>query len=229
MLQTPNQRFNLADAQNRYSKENSFLYMNIILIILGVLIAAIILFVIYRNYKVRSQKKKLSEQRFERIRSLYEKLERGENITPLEVRPFAENLLTRESIFELLREHGRVEIFPNEFNNIIHGAESNLANWLEFPTELDACPDEIEHMKRVTFDYDGNNSFMHYEVFKYRVTEPHWAAKDGWILGVVGPFYDDSKPYDFPHGTFSRIDSTIDKITPEEEAKWVHENIAMRG
>jgi hypothetical protein len=86
----------------------------------------------------------------------------------------------------------------------------------------------MEHVKRVTFDFDRQNNFVHYEVFKCRVNEPHWAAKDGWFLGVVGPYFDDSKPYDFPQATFSRIDSTIDKITPDEEAKWVHENISMR-
>lgn len=113
-------------------------------------------------------------------------------------------------------------------NDIVKGAESNLANWLEFPTELDACPDEMEHIKRVTFDFDGRNNNVHYEVFKYRVNEPHWAAKNGWMLGVVGPFFDDSKPYDHPGATFSRTGSTVDKVSPDEEAKWVHENISMR-
>jgi hypothetical protein len=32
----------------------------------------------------------------------------------------------------------------------------------------------------------------------------------------------------FPQATFSRIGSTLENVTPEEEAKWVHENISMR-
>jgi len=111
---------------------------------------------------------------------------------------------------------------------LVKSAESHLANWLEFPTELDAIPDEMEHIKRVSIDFDGQGNNVHYEVFKYRVNEPHWAAKDGWILGVVGPYFDDSEPYSPAVATFSRVSSTVDKMTPEEEARWVHENISMK-
>ena len=182
----------------------------------------------YKLQKVKSQNRKLNEQRFERIKPLYDKLENEQPITTEEVLPYVKSLLTREAIFQLLRDHDKLDLFPNEYFTIVKGAETNLSNWLEFPTELDACPDEIEHMKRVTFDFDGQNNFVHYEVFKYRINEPHWAAKDGWILGVVGPYFDDSKPYDHPHATFSRVSSTLEKVTPDEEAKWVHENISMR-
>lgn len=127
-----------------------------------------------------------------------------------------------------MTEHNKTNLFPQEYNSLIAEAESNLANWLEFPTEFDAWPNEIEHIKRVIFDFDQQNNFVHYEVFKYRADEPHWAAKNGWILGVVGSYFDDSKPYDFPKATFSRVSSTIDKVTSDEEAKWVHVNISMR-
>ncbi|HAB53405.1 MAG TPA: hypothetical protein DCE80_14740, partial [Ignavibacteriales bacterium] len=155
-------------------------------------------------------------------------LESGQDLTQTDILPFAKNIKTRQLTFQLLNDHNKTDLFPKEFYSIEKAAESYLVNWLEFPTELDACPDEIEHIKRVTFDFDGNNNFVHYEVFKYRVNEPHWAAKDGWILGVVGPYFDDSKPYDFPQATFSRVSSTVDKVSPDEEAKWVHENISMR-
>ena len=202
--------------------------MKVLIITIGIIILAILLFFAFRFFKVKSQNEKLNQQRFERIKPLLDKLESGQNISTAEVLPYAKNLLTRESTFELLKEKNKLDIFPKEYYSIIKGAESNLAIWLEFPTELDACPDEIEHIKRVTIDFDGKGNFVHYEVFKYRVNEPHWAAKDGWILGVVGPYFDDSKPYDFPTATFSRISSTLDKVTPEEEVKWVHENISTR-
>jgi len=202
--------------------------MKIALLVVGLLVLAIAIFVIYRLITVKRQNRKLNEQRFDRISPLYDKLQSGQSITAEEVLPYAQNLLTRESTFHLLSDHDQTSLFPTEYNTLIKGAESNLANWLEFPTELDACPDEIAHIKRVTFDFDGQNNFVHYEVFKYRVNEPHWAAEDGWILGVVGPYFDDSNPYDPPHATFSRVSSTIDKVTPDEEAKWVHENISIK-
>lgn len=189
---------------------------------------AIVIFAVYRLASVKRQNNKLNAKRFDRVKELNDKLESGQELTENDVLSFAKNVLTRQAAFQLLKDHDKTNLFPKEYNNLISGAESNLANWLEFPTELDACPDEIEHIKRVTFDFDGQNNFVHYEVFKYRVNEPHWAAKEGWILGVVGPYFDDSKPYDFPQATFSRVSSTWDKVTPDEEAKWVHENISMR-
>lgn len=202
--------------------------MKIVFTIIGLLVSSIVIFAVYRLVTVKRQNNKLNAERFDRVKELYEKLESGEELTEKDVLPFVENILTRQTTFELLADHGKTNLFPKEYNTLIKGAESNLANWLEFPTELDACPDEIQHIKRVTFDFDGKNNFVHYEVFKYRVNEPHWAAKDGWILGVVGPYFDDSKPYDFPQATFSRVSSTLDKVTTDEEAKWVHDNIANR-
>ena len=202
--------------------------MNIFWIILGALILTVAIFALYRFIKVRIQYKRSQDLRLERVKPLVEKLENNQQLTRDDVRPFAEDLLAREITYEFLKNHKNLDLFPEEFNTIVKGAESHLANWLEFPTELDVCPDEIEHLQRVTIDYDGDDNFVHYEVFRYRTNEPHWAAKDGWILGVVGPYFDDSKPYDFAQSTFSRIISMSENSDPEAEAKWVHQNISMR-
>ena len=136
--------------------------------------------------------------------------------------------MTREATFHLLRDHDLLDIFPKEYLTVEKAGESYLANWLEFPTKLDACPDQIEHIKTVKLDFDDPSDSVHYEVYKYRMHESHSAAKNGWILGVVGPYFDDSEPYDYPDATFSRISSTIDKVSPDEEARWVHDNIANK-
>src|SRR3989339_176391 len=202
--------------------------MKTVFIVVGIIVVIVAIFAVYRLFTVKKQNKKLINERFERVKPLSDKLESGQDLTQTDILPFAKNIKTRQLTFQLLNDHNKTDLFPKEFYSIEKAAESYLVNWLEFPTELDACPDEIQHIKRVTFDFDGNNNFVHYEVFKYRVNEPHWAAKDGWILGVVGPYFDDSKPYDFPQATFSRVSSTVDKVSPDEEAKWVHENISMR-
>ena len=192
------------------------------------IIVFIIAFATFRLFDVKKKKQKLELERSARILPLYNKLATTGDLTAEDVLPFAQNLLTRYDTFLYLKALDELKLFPEEYFTLIKGAESSLAVWLEFPTELDTCPDEIEHIKRVTVDFDGRNNLIHYEVFKYRVNPPHWAAGNGWMLGVVGPFFDDSKPYDFPAATFSRANSTVDKVTPEEEVKWVHENIAMR-
>ncbi|MDR2149204.1 MAG: hypothetical protein LBE91_22415 [Tannerella sp.] len=200
--------------------------MKVVLIISGLIILAVAIFAVYRYTTVNRQNAKLNALRIKRVEALSQKMENGENVTAEEVYPFAQHILTRELTYQLLSHYNRTDLFPREYYTIVKGAETNLANWLEFPTELDACPDEMEYIKRFTFDFEGQN--FHYEVFKFRVFEPHWNAKNGWSLGVVGPYFDNSKPYDFPSSTFSRISSTLDRITPEEEAKWVHENITLK-
>lgn len=201
--------------------------MGTLLIIILILIA-IAGFVTYRIISVRKAGRETLQRRFKRIQSLYDKAESEQPLMPDEVYPFAKNILTREATFNILKDHGLQELFPKEFLSFEKAGESYLANWLEFPTELDACPDEMEHIKRVSFDFDGQNNFVHYEVYKYRINEPHWAAKDGWMVGVVGPYFNDSQPYDHPQATFSRVSSTVDKVSPDEEAKWVHENITNK-
>jgi hypothetical protein len=202
--------------------------MEMLFIIIAAVVFALIGFVAYRFLKVRAQRKKLESLRFNRIQPLFDQLNSETEISTDDILPFAQNILTRHDAYHLLKKYDKAALFPAEYFTLLKGAESALAVWLEFPTELDACPDEIEHIKRVTIDFDGNSNFVHYEVFKYRVDVPHWAAKNGWMLGVVGPFFDDSEPYHFAQATFSRTNSSADKVTPEDEAKWVHQNISMR-
>lgn len=196
------------------------------LIVIGLIVLAIIVFAVYRFLTVKRQSKKLNKEKFERIKLLYDKIETGQELFEKDIFAFAANIATRETTFQLLSDAGKTDLFPKEFYTIEKAAESNLANWLEFPTELDGCPDEMELVKKVTIAFDNNNVL--YYVFKFRINEPHWAAKDGWMLGVVGPYFDDSKPFDFPAATFSRLSSKFETTSPDEEAKWVHENISMK-
>ncbi|PXY41501.1 hypothetical protein DMB65_05985 [Flavobacterium cheongpyeongense] len=198
--------------------------MRIIFIIIGIAVSVLLLLAIYRYIVVNIQNRKLNKVRLGRIEPIYQKLRNGLEVREDEVLSFASDLLTRKITFQLLKEYKKLELFPNIFNTIEKGAETDLANWLEFPTELDACPDELELEEKVTIDFDGNK--VCYCVFKFRTYEPHWAAKDGWMLGVVGPYFDDSKPYDFV-SVFSRFTSKQAEISAKEEAKWFHENIAM--
>ena len=157
--------------------------MKIALIIIGAILLLIILFIIYRNAKFNKDSAKIHELRFERIQPLYEKLETGKEIRREDVLEFAKDNKTRELTYQILSEHKKTELFPEEFFTIISAAESKLVNWLEFPTELDKVPDDIKHIKRVTIKFDNDD--VYYHVFKYMTNDPHWAAKNGWMLGVV--------------------------------------------
>ncbi len=196
-------------------------------IIIGIIVLAVAGFLLYRYIQFGKSTKKIHQQEFDRIQPLLTKLDNGEKPSQEEVYAYAANMLTRTNTYLLMQKHGFTDIFPAEFYTFEKAAESNLARWLEFPTELDACPDKMEHVKRVTVDFDGKSNFVHYEVFKFRVNEPHWGAKNGWMIGIAGAYFDDSKPYDKLPSTFSRLNS-FESTTPEDEAAWVHKNISLK-
>ena len=168
-----------------------------------------------------------SQKRFERVKLLCDQLQLGLPLVQSDIYDYAKNRLTREATFQLLQNSHLTNLFPEEFYTIEKAAESNLANWLEFPTELGTYPDEIEHLKKVSIAVEEPIHFVHYHVYRFRVNHPHWAATQGWMLGVVGPYTDTSKPYDHPNSTFSRLGNISDANLPDEEAHWVHENISL--
>jgi hypothetical protein len=84
-------------------------------------------------------------------------------------------------------------------------AEAEMATWLAYPTELGAAPDEIELLRTVEFESpDGPVDLF---VFRFRTHQPHWAAEDGWMIGVAGPYLRSLQPTTHGLGyTFSKLD-----------------------
>ena len=94
-------------------------------------------------------------------------------------------------------------------------AESDLSHWLSYPSELGRVPDEIQLMDTFTVDDNGVGP-AEYFLFRFRVSEPHWAAKDGWMAGISGPFERAGGPTaDGGGNTFSRFETWENK-TPIE-------------
>lgn len=197
--------------------------MKIILIIVGAIALLIMGFIVYRFFAFKRESRQHLQLQLERLETIYIKLESGDTPTEDELHKYSSDIKTRFSLYKMLAEYDKTELFPKAFYTVEQAAESNLANWLEFPTELGSLPDEIEYLKKQTIELEGNN--VNYHVYKFRVNEPHWSAKDGWMLGVVGPYFDDSSPYSFPQATFSRL-SKLEEVKPEDEVQWVHENIS---
>jgi len=124
-----------------------------ILIVIAIPVVLVVGFIVYRLVKVTGQNRKLSAERLRRIGPLIDALESGRGLDEEHVLPFANDLATRWTTIDLLKERGLLDLLPAD-TSIEWAAEGNLAQWLEFPTELDAIPDEIEHVERVTIDVD---------------------------------------------------------------------------
>lgn len=149
-------------------------------------------------------------------------LANGKDLPAKEIEAFAAAPETRADFYRMLYEFHKTDIFPARYYNFEKASESALVEWLMYPTELDTIPSKIELVKKV--DLLENDSTFTYYVYRFRTEKPHWAAKDGWMFGVVGPYFSDSAPYDWSKGTFSRFNK-IGETTPEEEVNWTHQNI----
>lgn len=199
--------------------------MKLLLALVSIVVIPVLFFAAYRAFAFQKEKRSIRNRRFERLKDLIMRLEKKKTIRAAEIEKYAADRRTRESVYRLLKKFDKTGLFPAAFLTIEKGAESTLTNWLEFPTELDAVPDEMEHLKRVDIDVFGEKGYYH--VYKFRVNEPHKAAKKGWMIGAAGPYFEDSKPYDVATGTFSRLNK-LDEITPEEEVKWIQKNLKPR-
>jgi hypothetical protein len=121
---------------------------------------------------------------------------------------------TRLWMHRKLSALNRLDLFPERFSIQEAFAESEMVEWLIFPTELDSAPDEIE-LAGVVSRQQTADCLDHY-VFRFRVSEPHWAAKDGWMAGLAGPYRRSPRPS--PEGlgaTFSKF-KKWDEMTIED-------------
>ncbi|MBL0744792.1 hypothetical protein [Chryseolinea lacunae] len=195
----------------------------IILIVAGALVLVAFVFTRWMARRVKRKHQELVLRKFKTMESMLQRLSSGEDVSADETLALASDPALRNAVFKSLDVYGRRDLFPDEYFTHEKGAESFLVEWLEFPTELDKAPDEIEFVTKVTVMAPD---VVDYFVFQYRTYAPHWAARYQWMLGVAGPYQTNSGPYDVPVKVFSRFNA-VDTITPEAEVAWVHEHVNL--
>jgi hypothetical protein len=150
-------------------------------------------------------------------------LKLGKEIAPEDVREVAASAEMRNWLYDRLEELGKLDLYPEEFRTQEAFAESDMAGWLTFGTELGRAPDEIELMKVVSEDVGAPYDIMDWYLFRYRTFPPHWSAEKGWMAGVSGPFKRQDAPSTMSYGdTFSTFDSW-DSKTPDEHVRDIQE------
>lgn len=194
-------------------------------LIIAILILVILLPVIwmYREVSIMFRVDLAAFRKFKTMQPLIRKFAYNEKVLPSEIAFLVSNPSFRCGIFRLLNTYRHLELFPDEYFTQEKAAESFLVNWLEFPTELGKPPDEIEMVRKINLWSDEE---LAYYVFKFRIDAPHWAAQYNWMIGVVGPYQNDTSPYQEPLKIFSRFNS-IQNVSPEMEVQWVHNNISV--
>lgn len=86
-----------------------------------------------------------------------------------------------------------------------------MVNRLEFWTELDKVPDDITHLEKIKTNFDGNN--VYYHVFNYMTNKATLASKNGWMLCVVGPCFDNRKFMIFRQRHISAVLVKLEKLS----------------
>jgi hypothetical protein len=196
--------------------------MNILLMCLLIFIILAWAWLLYRVFYVKRKTKKLAAQKLKIFAGLIAKLTAKEMIHDDDLKRLVENPSTRHALFGILQGFGKSEIFPKEYFTLEKSAESFMVSWLEFPTELNGTPDQIEIFTKITLAEDPQ--MLEYFVFKYKKEPPPAGLSKGWMLGVTGPFGSDSKPYEIPLRVFSRFNE-LGSVSAIEEVRWVHGHI----
>lgn len=192
---------------------------------MAAIISLIGAFLAYRIFSVRAENREHYRRRAERIEPIIEAVDHPESLNEDHLESFAEDRATRWTLYQILRQNDLTDRFPAEYCNIEKAAESKLAEWLESPNELGAIPDEMELVETVEIA-SGGRSHIYY-AFRFRMNDGHWAAANGWMLGVVGPYFEDSEPYDWSDVSFSRLNVDSDEATAAEEASWCHKHFVV--
>lgn len=190
--------------------------------ILVLLLSAGVLLVL-RDLYVKRKLRKLLAKKYNAVKPLMKRISANENVNREEIRTMASDPSLRLAVFWILHAYGKVDLFPEEYFTHEKGAESFLVNWLEFPTELGAAPDNIEFLTKVTLN---DKEPFDYYVFKFNVRAPQWSTEE-WMIGTCGPYGQQTLPYAVPPRVFSRF-NPLGSITPESEVQWVHENVSKK-
>lgn len=195
--------------------------MKILLGVVGGAVLLIVAVVVWLYYATAKKGERVYLDILQKISPVAEALRAGKTPDSADVLRFAEMRETRKVLYETLLEFKRLDLFPRAHLTWEAMAEADLVLWLCHPNELGSPPDEIELMAKVPTPSATAPPNSRYFVFRFRVKPPHWAANDGWMAGVAGPYPTAGEPAPDARGTFSRFEA-YDSRSPEEHVKVIH-------
>lgn len=187
------------------------------LTIVGVLLAALAAFVVWRYTSVARGAQSRDKALFRQLDPIAGKFEKNLPVSTAEIQAVARLAQLRPMLHALLAHHGRLDLFPAEYLSKQAQAEAALAYWMLHPNELQAPPariEPLETLRRVVRGKEGE-----FFVFRYQMGQGHWAGAD-WILGLAGPFYPGERAYGSVAGGFSRANDVAGKVSPTELVDW---------
>ena len=194
----------------------------------GVVVAALLgAFILWRWTSVARGARQRDERLLARLDPIGQKIDAGGAVSPEEIGSLAAPPEIRHMLFGLLREMGRPDLLPTKYSSSIAQGESALAYWMMHPNELQDAPEAIEFVETVKRAVDGQEADFH--VYRFRMSAGHWAAKNGWMLGLAGPMETAVEPYSHLPGAFSRAGDSDGKVKPSELVDWYVGMLRQKG
>lgn len=191
--------------------------MDYILILVGLAILALIGFVWWRYTSVARGARKRDAELILRLDPLAQKLNGGDSVDSAHVSTLAAQPELRPLLYELLKHFERLDLFPSTYLDRASQGAGVVAYWMMHPNELAAPPKDIELVEPVSRELDGR--VAEFLVYRFRMDPKHWEAKEGWLLGLAGPFFDSSVPY-ADCMAFSRSGDRYGETAPSELVDW---------
>jgi hypothetical protein len=191
------------------------------------IVALFLAFVVWRWTSVSRGAKQRDEKLLERLDPIGKRFDAGEAVSREEIGALAARPENRYVLYPVLRHMNKADLLPAEYNSSVSQGEAALAYWLMHPNEAQDAPETIEHVETLTRPINGQDAEFH--VYRYRMPAGHWAAKDGWLLGLAGPMNPSAEPYAELPGAFSRMNDTVDKVRPAELVDWWVDMMKQKG
>ena len=198
-------------------------------LLIGILALAVVCvaFVAWRYFATIAGGLRRTSDINRRVEAVLAPLNSGGHPDVEQLRVLAEDPATRNTLRDQLAALNQSSLFPAEYATEEAMAESELVFWLRHPNELGASPDEIERMERQTRPCQGGE--VAYFVFRYKTHPPHWAANQGWLAGVAGPYPASGTVGPDVHPTAFSTFKPYAEATPAEHVDWFHEMLTKRG
>lgn len=201
--------------------------LKIILIAVGGFVALLVGFVLWRLASVSRGMRQRDGKLVARLTPIGEKIEKGQAVSATEIEAVAARPEIRLLLFAMLRHMKHPELLPTKYCSSVEQGESALAYWMMHPNELQDAPEAIELVETIQRPVDGQPADFH--VYRYKMPPGHWAAKDGWILGLAGPMKPGAEPYTEMPGAFSRVGDIEGKVKPSELVDWYVGMLRQKG
>ena len=184
-------------------------------------------FIVWRWTSVARGARQRDKKLIDRLDPIFKKISAGESVSQTAIDALAARPENRLILFAALRQMNRPDLLPTEYSSSIAQGESALAYWLMHPNELQDAPEAIALVETVKRPVDGREADFH--VYRYRMAKGHWAAKDGWLLGLAGPMIPQPEPYSVKPGAFSRVGDAEGQVKPVDLVDWYVGMLRQKG